>query len=168
MPYQHLAAGQWHTISSPWRFSIPILAQIGGLVPVGRPEQTCAPGDKANEANLPADDYRGVEIVPAPPELVDGREYINNWYEDDGISLVGMADKHRASFTFVYAATPEEVTVKFEKVVGGDLFVPPWVQKGLSVILPVGDDRQVRSFDGVRSELEGRDDRGRACYRIKE
>lgn len=80
-PYQYLPAGYWHTISSPWKFSIPVLARIGGAVPVGKNKQTVASGDKLNEANLPADDRRGVEIFPPPEESSDGRFYKNTWLE---------------------------------------------------------------------------------------
>ena len=71
-PYQYLSASQWASVSSPWRDSIPVLARIGGAVPVGRNKQVLPPGDKVNEANLPLDDWRGVEIFPPPEEHSDG------------------------------------------------------------------------------------------------
>ncbi|KAF2160167.1 glycoside hydrolase family 31 protein [Zasmidium cellare ATCC 36951] len=149
-PYQYLAAGAWQSISSPWKSSIPILARIGGAVPVGRNVQTVAPGDKLNEASLPADDYRGVEIFPQPEHLADGTLFNNTWLEDDGIS---PPPAKVAKLTVSYSATAFEVRVGFEKDTRA--FVPPWVEKGLTVILPVGDERRVVSSDGG-AVVEGR------------
>ena len=162
-PYQYLPAGQWVTISSPWKSSIPILARIGGAVPVGKNRQVVAPGDRHNEANLPLDDWRGVEIFPPPEERSDGRKtFLNSWMEDDGIS---PPPAKVAKFIICYAATANEIAVSFSK----DLteFTPPWVTKGLTIILPVGDRRQVvSSDDGAVVEQRRQDDSGRRRFHI--
>jgi alpha-glucosidase (family GH31 glycosyl hydrolase) len=163
-PYQYLPAGQWHTTASPWRNSIPVLARIGGAVPVGKDKQTVAPGDKLNEANLPEDDYRGVEIFPGPEERSDGSVYATSWMEDDGIAIAEVAEKHVAKFTVKYSATPKEITVSF--AVEKTTFEPPWLKNGLTIILPVGDGRRVVGGDGAVVEARRDDDAGRKRWHI--
>ncbi|KAI5369826.1 Putative glycoside hydrolase family 31, galactose mutarotase-like domain superfamily [Septoria linicola] len=142
-PYQYLSSGQWHMIASPWRDSIPLLARIGGAIPIGKNKQVVAPGDKTNEANLPADDWRGVEIFPPPEDVADGTTmFTSDWYEDDGIS---PPPAKVATFKLSYAATAREVKVWFERDVAA--FVPPWVENGITIVLPVGDGRVVVSGD---------------------
>ena len=162
-PYQYLPAGQWVTISSPWKSSIPVLARIGGAVPVGKSRQVVAPGDKRNEANLPLDDWRGVEIFPPPEERSDGRKtFLNSWVEDDGIS---PPPAKVAKFIICYAATANEIAVSFSKDLTA--FTPPWVAKGLTIILPAGDGRQVvSSDDGIVVEQRRQDDSGRRRFHI--
>ena len=163
VPYQHLSAGQWAAISSPWQSSIPILARIGGIVPVGKNKQVAAPGDKVNEANLPADDWRGVEIFPPPEEHSDGSStFVNSWTEDDGIS---PPPAKVARFVLGYVATAKDVAVSFSKDV--TCFEPPWLPKGLTIILPVGDGRQVvSSDDGIAVEARRQDEHGRRRFHI--
>src|SRR5215469_3497295 len=84
-PYQYLQGGQWVDIESKWDTSIPVLAKVGGAVPVGRPCQVLSAGEKENPASLPPDDYRAVEIFP-PRGSSHGKTYMNTWYEDDGVS----------------------------------------------------------------------------------
>jgi alpha-glucosidase (family GH31 glycosyl hydrolase) len=163
-PYQYLPAGQWHTISSPWKTSIPVLARIGGAVPVGKARQTVAPGDKVNEANLPEDDYRGVEIFPSPEDRSNGTVYETSWMEDDGISTVEVAEKQMAKFTIRYSATPKQISVWFKAE--AKTFEPPWVVNGLTFILPVGDARPVVGDDGCSVESRRRDESGRERYQV--
>ena len=159
-----MPAGQWHTISSPWKNSIPVLARVGGAVPVGKPEQTVAPGDQVNEANLPADDYRGVEIFPSPEDRSDGSVYETSWMEDDGISIAEVAERQMAKFIIRYSATPKEISVSFD--VEKTSFEPPWLENGLTIILPVGDKRQVVGGEGVTIESRRQDDAGRKRCQI--
>ncbi|KAK5175001.1 uncharacterized protein LTR77_000137 [Saxophila tyrrhenica] len=163
-PHQTFSAGQWVTIPSPWRSSIPLLARIGGLIPVGRDHQVCSPGDTINEADLPQDSYRGVEIFPPPEEHLasDGSTtYVNTWLEDDGVS---PAPAKTAKFIFAYTATATEVAVSFGKDLSAG-FTPPWLDKGLTVILPVGDRRRVVSSDlGVAVEARRQDELGRTRW----
>lgn len=90
-PYQYLASGQWVEISSEWRTNgIPVLARIGGAIPIGKSVVTRTPGEeKADEAAASAqvelDDYRGVEIFP-PAGSSHGRVFASSWREDDGYS----------------------------------------------------------------------------------
>jgi len=162
-PYQYLSAGAWHTIGSPWRSSIPVLARVGGAVPVGKEKQVVAPGDKTNDAELPADDWRGVEIFPPSEEQSSGLEtwYENNWLEDDGVS---PPPAKLAKFTISYSASASEVRIRFDKDTSA--FLPPWVHKGLSIILPVGDGRQVVSADDSTVETRRQDEKGRRRFHI--
>ncbi|KXT10866.1 hypothetical protein AC579_8987 [Pseudocercospora musae] len=161
-PYQYLPAGQWHTIASPWKGSIPVLARIGGAVPVGRNKQVVAPGDHFNEANLSADDWRGVEIFPPPPLAADGTLYTSDWLEDDGIS---PPPAKIARFIVSYSATAREVRVAFEQDTAA--FAPPWVEYGITIILPVGDSRDVvSSDDGKTVKAKRQDESGRRRFQI--
>lgn len=161
-PYQYLSAGQWHTISSPWKASIPVLARVGGAVPVGKNRQVAAPGDKLNEANLPEDDWRGVEIFPPPEDIADGAVFSNSWLEDDGIS---PPPAKVAKFDIKYSATHQDVTVAVERDVSA--FVPPWVENGVTIILPVGDLRQVMSSGGSVVEARRQDECGRRRFHLQ-
>lgn len=163
-PYQFLPAGQWVTISSPWKQSIPNLAKVGGAVYVGKDHQVAAPGDKANPAGLPADDWRGVEIFPPPEEHADGQtEFRNSWMEDDGIS---PEPAKVAKFDIAYKASQSEVKVSF--TFDCSAFSPPWVSHGISIILPVGDNRPVVSARGGQKVEERRvDARGRRRFHLQ-
>ncbi|KAM3415247.1 hypothetical protein BST61_g8778 [Cercospora zeina] len=160
-PFQHLRAGEWHTVASPWRDSIPLLARVGGAVPVGTDEQVLAPGDKLNEADLPADDWRGVEIFPPHKDLSDGAVYTNEWYEDDSVS---PPPAKLARFSLSYAAMADEVTVSFTQNVAA--FSPPWITQGFTIILPVGDAREVVSGDGKVVLKKWKDVTGRRSFHL--
>jgi alpha-glucosidase (family GH31 glycosyl hydrolase) len=141
-PYQHLAAGQWVTIDSEWRHSIPLLAHIGGAIPIGKNVQTRAPGDhKHPSPNVFEDDYRAVEIFPPKGSTPREKVFSNTWYEDDGIA----AKPEISAFTVKYGATKSEVRVQFEKD-PRNKYTPVW--KDLHVILPVGDERTVTTVLG--------------------
>jgi alpha-glucosidase (family GH31 glycosyl hydrolase) len=160
-PYQYLAAGQWHTIASPWKDSIPVIARVGGAVPVGKNEQVVAPGDRLNEAKLSEDDYRGIEIFAPAPEHADGAEYTNVWLEDDGIS---PAPAKLAKFTFVYAASSSQVVVNLIKETSQ--FAPPWIKNGLTVILSSGDPREVVTKNGSPMSSGVSDQMGRRHFQV--
>lgn len=160
-PFQYLSAGEWHSIASPWRESIPLLARIGGAIPVGKDRQVVAPGDKVNEADLPADDWRGVEIFPSRQDLSDGTVYTNEWYEDDGIS---PPPARLARFSVSYATTAGEVTVWFKQDV--EAFSPPWTENGITVILPVGDTREVASGGDKIVDKRWEDATGRQSFHL--
>ena len=160
-PHQVCTAGQWVTISSPWQQSIPLLARVGGLIPVGRDLQVCSPGDKHNLASLPPDTYRGVEIFPPPEEHMASNgntTFVNTWLEDDGVS---PPPAKVARLVFAYTATATQVAVSFSTDLSAG-FTPPWVGKGLMVILPHGDRRKVvSSDDGLVAEARREDENGR-------
>ncbi|KAF1985371.1 glycoside hydrolase family 31 protein [Aulographum hederae CBS 113979] len=136
-PYQHLESGQWVELDVEWdTVGITVLAKVGTAIPVSKQCQTLSSGEQENEADLPLDDYRAVEIFP-PQKDSAGRVFETRWYEDDGIS----ANPHISSFIVRYSTTESEVIVHWEKENGG--FDAPW--KELHVILPVGDERRVTS-----------------------
>lgn len=160
-PYQYLTSGQWVEIKSEWRESIPLLAKIGGAIPVGKSVQTRVPGDEtaASLAVHELDDSRGVEIFP-PRGSSRGDIFVNTWFEDDGISRYpGIS-----SYTISYSSTEEKVLVEFKRDESKS-FRPAWTD--LDVILHCGDERRVVSRTGQRVEYKGFDSRGRLVYTVK-
>ncbi|KAJ5215104.1 hypothetical protein N7468_010783 [Penicillium chermesinum] len=147
-PYNYLAAGQWAVIPAAWCDSIPLVAKIGGAIPVGKSVHT-----------RELDDYRGVEIFP-PKGTSHGNVFENTWYEDDGISLhPGIS-----SYTISYSSTMEKVLVDFQRDESSG-FVPAW--KDLDIILHHGDQRRVVSSSGQEVIVKGPDERGRMVFTIK-
>lgn len=158
-PYGYHASGQWVTVPSPWRESIPIFAKIGGAIPVGKSVQTRLPGDRKPECHfLPEDDYRGIEIFP-PKGSSHGQDFATTWYEDDGLSLQPKI----SAFTVSYNSTTEKVIVSFTPDTE-NVFIPPW--KELVIILPHGDDRYIDSAIGATVERLESDSCGRTRYRM--
>lgn len=80
--------------------------------------------------------------------------------EDDGVSPEPADGLKVARFFVGYVATAKEVAVSFAKDLSKG-FVPPWVGKGLMVVLPVGDRRKVVSADGGAIEERRVDESGR-------
>ncbi|RAH82098.1 hypothetical protein BO86DRAFT_312341 [Aspergillus japonicus CBS 114.51] len=161
-PYNHLAAGQWVSIPAEWRKSIPLVARVGGAIPVGKAVQTRVPGDEtaASLAVEEVDDYRGVEIFP-PKASSHGQVFVNTWYEDDGISVRPRI----AQYTVRYRATRETVVVGLVRDETSG-FVPAW--RDLDVILHCGDERRVVAEDGRSTVVfKGKDGRGRVVYTFK-
>ena len=159
-PHEYFASGQWVNVSSKWTDSIPILAKVGGAVPVGKSVQTRMPGEGRPACQiLEEDDYRGVEIFP-PKGSSHGQVFENTWYDDDGISR----QPNISIFTVRYAAFEDRITVGFGK--GCDnVFIPPW-HSSLTLILLPGDERFLVSEDGVPLEKLMPDVRGRPRYRV--
>ncbi|EKG16080.1 Glycoside hydrolase family 31 [Macrophomina phaseolina MS6] len=155
-PYQYLKAGQWAVIESKWQDSVPVLAKVGAAIPVGKDIQVLSPGEKENPANLPPDDYRGVEIFPA---RAGGKWFETTWLEDDGVTISGTI----SSFTFRYSATEKEIIVDFAPKIEG--FKPVW--NCLDVILPVGEKRSVVSESGKQLKKVGQDKVGRAIFALE-
>ncbi|AEO62178.1 f86aca90-81dd-4f33-92a2-3672da7c08b7 [Thermothielavioides terrestris] len=166
-PFQYLASGQWVDIDAEWHGAgIPVLAKVGAAIPVGRDVQVLSPGEQDNVANLPLDDYRGVEIFPPKGRSLNGQWHTTTWYEDDGVSA---AHKNRvSSYTFAYTATEAgasgEIKVKFSKDESSG-FEAPW--KTLVVILPSGDERTVVSDDGRTVVQLGVDAQGRNRFELQ-
>ncbi|KAL2822409.1 glycosyl hydrolases family 31-domain-containing protein [Aspergillus granulosus] len=160
-PYTYYASGQWVEIPSEWKTSIPLLAKIGGAIPVGKSVQTRIPGDET-EASLSItelDDYRGVEIFP-PRASSHDTIFSTTWLEDDGISV----DAKVSRYTITYSSTEDRVIVGFEKDEKSG-FVPAW--KDLDIILHNGDARRVVSDVGKTVEYKGQDARGREVYTLR-
>ena len=159
-PYEYFSSGQWVTILCPWKTSVPVLAKVGGAVPVGKRMQTKMPGEvKSACATLEADDYRGIELFP-PKRTSHGQTFKYSWYDDDGISI----EPDISRFTIRYSSTDETVTVAFESAVSNH-FVPPWVDTLTFVLLP-GDDRFMISDQGVPLEHLTNDQHGRPRFRM--
>jgi len=137
-PQTYYMAGQWIEVPAEWTESIPVLAKVGGAIPVGRPEQVLAIGDTSNPANLPCDDYRAVEIFP-PKGSSNGKVFVNVWYEDDGVS----PPRAKISvFEIKYSTTNTDVLVEDKEELQPG-FVPHWSE--LVVVLPRGEKRSMRS-----------------------
>jgi hypothetical protein len=106
-------------------------------------------GETSNPANLPLDDYRGVEVFP-PKASSKGKVYISTWYEDDGVS---PPPAKISVFTIKYETTESQVLVQYkEKLQDG--FWPHWQE--LEIILPRGDTRSVvfNGVDAVKTEVD--------------
>jgi alpha-glucosidase (family GH31 glycosyl hydrolase) len=160
-PYTHFASGQWVEIPSEWKKSIPLVARIGGAIPVGKSVHTRVPGDEtpASVAVEEVDDYRGVEIFP-PRGTSHRQVFSTTWFEDDGISL-----KPRISqYTISYSSTEDRIIVGLTRDEKSG-FIPAW--KELDIILHNGDGRHVVSDAGKPVEYKGRDTRGRVVYTLK-
>ena len=163
---QYLPSGQWKTISSPWRSSIPMLARVGGAVLIGKPKPTQLPGESPSApsytAALEEDDYRAVEIFP-PKESSHGCTFTSTFYEDDGISADGP--EHRiAKFEIRYSSTREKVTVGLNVLENEEAMdVLPWWRKGeIEVIMLPGDERfLVNEVGDVPLRNGGVDGKGR-------
>ena len=155
-PQTYYKAGQWVEISAKWDESIPVLAKVGTAIPVGRPGQTLAVGEKSNPAKLPLDDYRAVEIFP-PKGSSNGRVFTTTWYEDDGISPLPA---NISTFELRYETTENAVGIELEKKLQPS-FEPAW--KGLVVVLPAGDKRTV-TLNGRNAEHVKMDGKGRAHF----
>ena len=159
VPYEYFASGQWVEIQSVWTDSIPIVARVGTAVPVGKDVLTLVPGEKNPQCNnVPADDWRGVEIFP-PKASSHGQTFESTWYEDDGISN----EPTISPFTVRYSCTEEKIVFGLQTA-QGDKFVPPW--KDLDIILLPGDERHMVSDMAVPMEELGKDKEGRARWRL--
>ncbi|KAL2761004.1 glycoside hydrolase family 31 protein [Sodiomyces alcalophilus JCM 7366] len=161
-PYQHFSAGQWVDVDAEWTGAgIPVLAKVGSAVPVGKDVQVLSPGEKENVADLPLDDYRGVEIFPPRGASRPGKWHKTTWYEDDGVSAVS---KNRiSSYTVSYSTTESEVRVRFVRNEESG-FEAPW--KAVVVILPPGDERVVTKEDGTEVKALERDHLGRKRFEM--
>lgn len=138
-PYQYIEAGQWVFLVARQRGNIATIAKCGTALPVGKDTQTLSVGEKTNEARLPADEYRGVEIFPPPwDEARQQVLYSSTWLEDDGIS----AEPDIVEFKIKYRCLAvDEIEVHFEVQHETATFKPSWTE--LHVILPVNDDRKI-------------------------
>ncbi|KIH93902.1 alpha-glucosidase [Sporothrix brasiliensis 5110] len=186
-PHEWLPAGQWHTISSAWHASIPVLARCGSAVPVGRNLPTTsrkngrhAEAEQTEFPSIALDDWRGVEVYPAPATVSGGAggakdsTFTTTWLEDDGISAEGRSPIYEISVAYTPSAGAIEVAAsaapKMASTAQGDdvpsSWAPLWLSNGLDVILPVGEERVVKAAGGQAVEDKGRDTKGRRVYHI--
>lgn len=152
-PFQHLPAGRWHTISSTWHTSIPVLARVGSAIPVGKPVHTTTgvEGD-AHDKEFPSeqlDDWRGLEIFPPPLHLSGGpqvlhRHFQDTWQEDDGFGVADREPENLWIWHVKYSVDSDRIKV----VVAGTL---PEVCLGRRVA-NASDDGVDSSSSSVRSE----------------
>ncbi|KAF2454954.1 putative alpha-glucosidase [Lineolata rhizophorae] len=157
-PHEYLPAGQWVDISCDWKSSIPVLAKVGGAIPVGKDSPTYAPGGHDYESpQLSKDDYRAIEIFP-PQGSSHGECYTSTWYEDDGIS----ANPQISSFTVSYSSTETEVAVTFSRG-ANNVYKPVW--QNIDIILPVEERRSV-FLNGKRAHMEMKDAHGRNHFKV--
>ncbi|KAI1770950.1 glycoside hydrolase family 31 protein [Hypoxylon cercidicola] len=183
-PYQFLAAGAWHEISSTWHSSIPVLARVGSAIPTGKPKPTtCLAAEDPEFPGTEKDDYRGVEIFPPPlaqlPHWPGDAQpasssasgagtgwFRSAWLEDDGVSPAETADACEIRVAYGVAGDAIRVSVEYTKE--GN-FQPLWLPKGVAVVLPVGEERAVELGDGdAGGSLQdlGRDGRGRRIWKV--
>ncbi|KAF1937040.1 hypothetical protein EJ02DRAFT_515461 [Clathrospora elynae] len=155
-PQTYYTAGQWVNVPAKWTDSIPVLAKIGTAIPVGRAEQVLSAGETQNPANLPLDEYRGVEIFP-PENSSNGKVFANTWYEDDGVS---PPPARISVFEIRYETTETQVLVQYEEKLQSG-FRPAWNE--LDIILPVGDERTV-NFNGKEMTRLKEDGKQRAHF----
>ncbi|KAI0382485.1 glycoside hydrolase family 31 protein [Hypomontagnella monticulosa] len=180
-PYQYLEAGKWHEISSTWHNSIPVLARIGSAIPIGKTKPTtCIAAEDQEFPNLEKDDFRGVEIFPPPlvryPHWPDDKERLaptttvdaeptwfhNTWLEDDGQSPVEQTTL--CEVNIAYGVSDGEIRVKIDLQQKGT-FKPMWLANGVTVVLPVGEERPVKADGGDSREL-ARDAKGRRLWSV--
>ncbi|TAQ88459.1 hypothetical protein B7494_g3240 [Chlorociboria aeruginascens] len=157
-PHQYFSPGQWVKIESMWTNSIPLLARVGGAIPIGKDVQTRAPGDHRHKSfNVSEDDYRAVEIFP--PQGASTSIFTNTWFEDDGIS----ANPAISSFKVEYSSTNTNIRVR---VVGhaDNKYKPIW--NDIYIILPVGEARPVNTSNGGQLLSKCCDAYSRAIFKI--
>jgi alpha-glucosidase (family GH31 glycosyl hydrolase) len=161
-PHHHLEAGQWVEIKSEWKTSIPVFAKVGLAIPVGKDVQTLSAGEKKNEACLPLDTFRAVEIFPPPFDLpkYHGRAFTTSWCEDDGISAIARISKFSITYTCLADNT---ISFSFDQDLSSG-FIPPWTE--LHVKLPIGDDRLVVSKQHKIEDV-GKDEGGKRVFRFE-
>lgn len=157
-PFQYFTAGQWVEIDSRWDANVPVLARIGGVVPVGKDLQTLSAGETLNPADLPRDDYRAVEIFPPPLSAGTTGTYEATWLEDDGVSLAAEP----VEFTISYRCFDALVEVELSR--GGSHYQPVWKEEELGVILPVGDAHDIVMLNGRKLNIVKTDKRGRKVF----
>lgn len=135
-PYQYMSDGSWVDIEAQWDASIPVVARVGGVVPIGKSVQTKSTGDNTEPADMAKDDYRGVEIFPLPASMGESPKFSNRWFEDDGIA----ANPAISTMLLEYHSDSAKVYVNFtpDSRTG---YHPEW--KSLDIILPHGDQREV-------------------------
>ena len=168
-PHEYHRAGQWITLPSHWQDSIPLLAKAGTLIPIGKPLQTFPSlrARKTEQADLPMDDYRAVELFPPPSSstALSSTRYTNAWLQDDGISPSPSAI---LKIELVYTCDANSVDVveyKHEMVrddENGKVYEPLW--KELHFLMPVGDSRVVTFHRGKAMERCPSDEKGRTVW----
>ncbi|KAI1326259.1 glycoside hydrolase family 31 protein [Xylariaceae sp. FL0255] len=182
-PYQYLSAGEWHEILSPWTQSIPVLARIGSAIPIGKPKPTtCVAEPDPEFPNMEKDDWRGVEIYPPPLNAFlhwpadapstklefksEKSSFANTWYEDDGFSTADKVDMCRVKV--LYTVYKDSIFVHVNVIKKGKTtFEPLWVPDGLTIVLPVGEEREVEGPKWADATDLGRDQKGRRRWRIQ-
>lgn len=142
---------------------IPVLARVGGAVPVGKNRHTTSsPSVNPEFPNEEKDDWRGVEIYPPLSDQNSPKgsspckfAFETTWHEDDGVSAPDIADVQRCTITLEYIvgigldskeSGNSDINVKCtirgtgqrENGGTGSRWQPLWLDNGLDVVLPIG------------------------------
>lgn len=138
-------SGRTVTVGTPFD-DIAIFAKSNTAVPIGKPAVTS--GTYKNTIKCPeVDNWRGVELYPAPAENSNGQQFEYEWIEDDGESLVPVP----STFKVTVIANKDSIDVKLEKK--GD-YTPLWDK--LDVILPPKESRKVTGAIESSHPMKGR------------
>ncbi|KAH8929498.1 glycoside hydrolase family 31 protein [Atractiella rhizophila] len=154
-PYDVVPAGQRITVPTPLEH-IAVFARSGTVLPIGKPCATITSefDRKTNDGTtvevkaglVELDDWRGVEIFPPSGET---EWYGYEWTEDDGESTWPCPVSR---IRLEYRGLKETVEVKAawkERA-----FETLW--KTLWVVLPFGEEREVKGAKGTRTHRDGR------------
>lgn len=173
-PFQHLASGMWHNISSTWHSCIPVIARCGSAVPVGKNRHTTCRAEEDPE--FPAeekDNWRGLEIFPPPmhgmtPHTNANKKHIfeNTWLEDDGISSKAMVSYSTLRIIYEIGNAYEDGIAVSVDITKQGTWEPLWLSNGVDIILPIGEERIVSARTGAKAVDKGRDNRGRKVWNI--
>lgn len=173
-PFQYLASGMWHEISSTWHSCIPVVARCGSAVPVGKNRNTTCTADEDPEfPGEEKDDWRGVEIFPPPvhsmnPNISADKKHVfeSTWLEDDGVSAQAKVSYCTLRITYeVGKAYEDGISVSVDITKQGT-WEPLWLSHGVNIILPIGEERIVSAKQGSRLVDKGRDNRGRKVWNV--
>ena len=147
-----------------WPDSVAVLARVGSAIPIGKPRQTtCRAGEDPEFPGMEKDDWRGVEILPIPQTSRTGNDasndeqerqmFKNAWLEDDGESPEGLAAVWTVELS--YSANPSDITVEAGARVPdatAACWSPLWLSNGLTLVLPVGEERPISRGGGGGNE----------------
>ena len=144
-PFGTHKAGAWASFATPIDHG-GLFAREGAVIPVGKelatvtalsgPAKTHTDGVdvilESDGGQVGLDDWRGVMLFPG----YQGKTYLDEWIEDDGIS----SEPRISTFKLSYTGKNDDVKVSI--TTEDDGFTPLWKGK-LHIILPIGDSRKV-------------------------
>lgn len=141
-PHASFAPGQWVELATPLEH-FALLAREGSVIPVGKPQVTLTQRDATSDVLtedkggvVGFDDWRGLQLFPAPAARGKVDSYKYSWIEDDG----ERREPIKAEFSVEFESDASEVRVNVRKVAGD--FKPLWLPE-ITIILPAADARKV-------------------------